>query len=195
MLSTVGNKICERLCTSVTPAGLRVLVHWTPAKALVRWSKVRNKRKKEGSQKGRGRSGSRSGPCRFTYFNGSSCTSGPREVHPSFLFLFLLLLPFPFFFSFCSFFSCAFFFATRRAFDGATSNNDPILGNVSHFLSLSLFFFLYLDICTDYSKWQKHLRKRQKSFLLYILFGGTLVFDVTRAHIYLKNSLTVIMKI
>lgn len=51
--------------------------------------------KKKKSQKGRGRSGSQSGPCRFTYFNGSSCTSGPRKVCPSFFVLILFFLLWP----------------------------------------------------------------------------------------------------
>ena len=39
--------------------------------------------KKKEVSKGQ-RNGSQSGPCRFTYFNGSSCISDPREICLSF---------------------------------------------------------------------------------------------------------------
>lgn len=66
-----------------------------PMKAVEEIIEGTERAKKKKSQKGRGRSGSQSGPCRFTYFNGSSCTSSPRKVCPSF---FVLILFFFFFF-------------------------------------------------------------------------------------------------
>lgn len=78
-----------RSCVSSTPAGS---VSWFIE--LCEGGGGDNRRyrmRKKKFQKGRGRSGSQSGPCRFTYFNGSSCTSGPREIRLPFFVLILLL--------------------------------------------------------------------------------------------------------
>lgn len=81
MLSISENKIYKRLCASGTPAGS---VSWFIELCKDGGGDNRrfriSKKKKKKFGKGRGRSGSCSGLCRFTYFNGSSCTSGPRKV-------------------------------------------------------------------------------------------------------------------